>query len=648
MFTGKIASFLRVNRRKGGGKNIIGDGDIGSGTITIDSIDRDTAGSAGGAHVTVFGTGMHVVTTAAIGPTNAQVVATSVGSVEMIVPPMTPNATPYNISLNGGAAVLNQALTILPSPTTTFAAADFEDGTFGGWTASGGITIQTIDGKKYAKCTNTYDGDPNHLNASTSQLRKLHTDNPARNEANGKYTRWYILLDGAALSAVVNDTVVGGQYKLYLYRDTTGSGGKHGFVFGIGTQFRGLEFAIFMDWNNIPVGGVQLDGSPFFGGDTGFFPAAQQRVEIQLWEKHDGTTGYGKLWINGRRLVSWTQPDGQDGDFLCDPSTTFDYETRIGIPYAEKIDGVGSVYVGNPVCANGFIDPETPIGSSTILFEDDFATGLNKTQLGPDAIWQWGATPQGSAWVDVVSNFSHLGATGKCVRCSFRTNDDSGAHEAWSQLALRIGEWRSEYWITWWTYFPAGGEVIQSIIQPEYIHRKRWNDAAQDYISPANNKYLALYEGYGSPDYPLHLLQSWSEAQPAHTTEITMIPTYDTPGSVTINDWERNCRMPKMEPGGKGQWIKNEFHAKLATALGVADGLYQYYLDGVLKCERTGINNFHPAPAINKFKYLYLMGYANSGFPPTSIPDIAVPPNADVTVTFSYISGVKVSTGRLP
>lgn len=377
----KVVGWMKTHLRVGlsaptvKATTVSGAGAVGSLTVStgtaatsITSLSRDTASSAGGASIVATGTGMSGVTALTVNGTGATVTATTATTVTFTVPALAVGG-PYTVA--SGAASLASALTILPAPTTIFADADFEDGTDGTWSSSASASVSTdaaYAGTKASKSVTAYDGVPTNTNVHTSQLVKSHGNNPARAEANGVYTRWYLMLPQSTIDGAANGTTGLGQIKLHLYRNVDNTPDvtrKHGIVLVTGSQARGNQLGIFRDWNNGNVSGTQVDGDAFTDGSTGLVFVDGVWNEIQLWHYNDGALGYAKLWVNGKKLVDISHIDIVGGTSLGGSPTggtggalaTASYESRIAIAYTENSDGPLTVYVDKARCANGYIDP---------------------------------------------------------------------------------------------------------------------------------------------------------------------------------------------------------------------------------------------------------------------------------------------------
>jgi hypothetical protein len=92
-----------------------------------------------------------------------------------------------------------------------------------------------------------------------------------------------------------------------------------------------------------------------------------------------------------------------------------------------------------------------------------------------------------------------------------------------------------------------------------------------------------------------------------------------------------SVKVPWETDAYRGRWIKLELHSKAATAPGSADGVLQYYRDGLPVVDIRNVNGYQTLGS-NVWKVGYLLGWANSGFTDT---------------TYAYLSNIVFSTTRL-
>ena len=253
----------------------------------------------------------------------------------------------------------------------------------------------------------------------------------------------------------------------------------------------------------------------------------------------------------------------------------------------------------------------TTLSDGTILFADDFSSGnLSKTANG----WSWMGT-----WVDVVSGFSKDGNVGHAARFTFKATPGTlDTDDAWAELRFKIGtpDLR-DLWVTYWLYYPNGLESTSR--GPRFVHR----------VSPGsnNNKFFMLFENY-STGYLSYGAHTWPDGT-AGDGYLTPNARIDTTG-VVKHLWQ--YKVPWEADAYRGRWLKIEIHGKAASGPGMADGVLQYYRDGVAVIDAQNLTSWQNLGQ-NVWKEGYLLGWANSGFS---------------ELTYAYISNVTFSTSRLP
>jgi hypothetical protein len=316
---------------------------------TLTGVSRDTGSAAGGAVVTLTGTGFSGIPIVKFGTTYASAV-TVINSTTLTC--TVPAHTTGTVDVTVEGQTLSNAFTYLPAATTTFATSDFESGVLTPFTAdlggTGAVTVDTtyaLSGTKSVKCA---------IPSGTSGIAQLLNDyngntNPALDEANGVYHRWYVLIPA---STVTNVSGSGEQLKLHLCRvGGTQTAGTKGWVMpGVGNAFASSpssEVVLVQDW-----------GTSTVHHTTTPIPNAEW-TEIQVWYKRSGGVGQAKVWLNGK-LSYDTATDGGDPNLntanLGNDDTTSIYKFQCGIPFAQ-MSGPVNVWVDNIKIANGYIDP---------------------------------------------------------------------------------------------------------------------------------------------------------------------------------------------------------------------------------------------------------------------------------------------------
>jgi len=235
---------------------------------------------------------------------------------------------------NGVPATLTNGFTYWPAPTTTYAATDFEGGTipspFDPGGCAGTSTAQAHRGTYSALCQAN----------SSAAIAGVTYNAPQSVMTNGDfYVRWYFLMPAATLASTANT----GQIKLYLSRQTTGSGQPGWFMLGEGSEFNSSNnsFASRID-----------DGVVIVATGPVITPGVWHEVEV--YQHRDATTqlGTSRVWFDGQLQGSATSANMGSSD------PTAIYWTRMGLTYTQNAASYPlQVYVDDVVIANGFIDP---------------------------------------------------------------------------------------------------------------------------------------------------------------------------------------------------------------------------------------------------------------------------------------------------
>jgi hypothetical protein len=252
----------------------------------------------------------------------------------------------------------------------------------------------------------------------------------------------------------------------------------------------------------------------------------------------------------------------------------------------------------------------TTSDAGSILFSDDFSSGnLSKSSNG----WSWAPV-----WVDVVSGFSKDGNVGHAARFTFKgTPGTLDTDDAWAELRFKIGTAHlKDLWVTYWIYYPSGQESVDR--GPRFVHR----------ASPGsnNNKFFMLFDQYttGYLSYGAH---TWNDGT---TGNGYLMPNARIDSSGVVKHFSA-VKIPWEIDADRGRWVKVEIHSLAASGPGAADGVIQYFRDGVMVVDLQNLTTWQNL-GDNTFKEGYLLGWANSGFTET---------------TFAYISNVTFSTARL-
>ena len=249
-----------------------------------------------------------------------------------------------------------------------------------------------------------------------------------------------------------------------------------------------------------------------------------------------------------------------------------------------------------------------------ILFQDNFDNSpdwqshqtVNKSVYPDGYDISWGQSradkcttlcpPQGwtsyraasSHWTDdrrkdtyILSTEGARGGSGKGITYNVEV---SGYFGTWSGGSLDI--WLGEagykelyvrYYIkfgsSWkWTNSTQTSHLMQKLIRISTFNDNIWETDVnpQQYGSQGLNWPVWLAEVYYNKSYPPAQLSS----------QVRQAPDYNILD--TVND--SNALIPT-----DGQWHSYEFHVKMNSAPDVADGIWGFYIDGVLKSEKNDI-----------------------------------------------------------
>jgi len=306
-----------------------------TGIATLTGISRSVGSTAGGLVVQLTGSGLAAGDAVTFGSAPATgVTLLNATTLQATVPPG--SAGPVNVTVvhNGTPATLTNGFTYWPAPTTTYASTDFEGGTipspFDPGGCAGASTAQAHRGTYSALCQATSSGAIAGVTYNAPQSVMISGD---------FYVRWYILIPAATLTSTAHN----GQIKLYLSRQTTGSGQPGWLMLGEGSEFNSsnnsLESVIDDGIINIVLGPTITPGVWH---------------EIEIYQHRDLTTSLGtsRVWFDGKLQGSATSAN------MGSNNTTAIYWTRVGLVYTQNAASYPlQVYVDDIVVANGFIDP---------------------------------------------------------------------------------------------------------------------------------------------------------------------------------------------------------------------------------------------------------------------------------------------------
>lgn len=241
------------------------------------------------------------------------------------------------------------------------------------------------------------------------------------------------------------------------------------------------------------------------------------------------------------------------------------------------------------------VGPVTPQGASvTPLFADSFDTGTRAAKQNGAGWKQTGASRIATAQAYDGTHAMEFTYPATPLGAGFREE------ERFEVPQLR------DVWIRFFFYLPGN-----------FVHRAS---------SPSNNKFLRLWgddPNYGNNNPKVGLSFD-------HVSGRSDLYIQWGDGTRTINGQEGNpawCWLDAFSASRRGQWHEFLAHAKLSSAAGVADGVFECWMFGEHKT--TGPTVLWGSNADNYFATGYMMGHSNSGY--------------DVTTTF-YIDRFRVYT----
>lgn len=312
-----------------------------SNSITVTQVlalSRDAGSASGGAVLRISGNGFGAGDAVSFGGTPATGISLiDAFTIQATAPAGTVGTVGVSVVHNGNTATLPNAFEYLPVATTTFFRSDFEGATSLNPFFNDGdsVTISrdvAYSGTQSVKATRTTTGTAGLAFSFSSPL------NPALSEPNGIYMRWYMYIPTASVNNVQGPF---GQIKTMLFRMSTGSGQPGYLMCGIGSGFRSLRYACFVDY------GIKT----FPGYVTSSTLGDGVWLEIQTWNARSNGTGRARMWINGKQVFDVSDVD------LGSSVATDRYIAHLGLAYVEAQTGPVSVYLDNVAGANGYIDP---------------------------------------------------------------------------------------------------------------------------------------------------------------------------------------------------------------------------------------------------------------------------------------------------
>lgn len=171
------------------------------------------------------------------------------------------------------------------------------------------------------------------------------------------------------------------------------------------------------------------------------------------------------------------------------------------------------------------------------------------------------------------------------------------------QINLSLGRECNELWVEWRYFCPSN-----------YVHR--------DNTGPDNNKYvIAWKEPYSSGTHQVGCELERGTAPVDSIIRPLMRFSQDQSGALAGNYTriEPGVNTPLVGSSGPvvaGTWNTMRWYTRKASALGVADGIWRMWINGVMIQEFTGLHmgSSNPAEFAGGLDALYILGAANSGY----------------------------------
>jgi hypothetical protein len=224
------------------------------------------------------------------------------------------------------------------------------------------------------------------------------------------------------------------------------------------------------------------------------------------------------------------------------------------------------------------------------LFQDGFETGDHSHSENG---FTWGNRVRSNVKTE-ADGFPVYSGT---YSMKLRYPANSEGKDPWAEQRFNMGGVLNEVWIEYVIRFPS-----------DYTHAGgEWGN---------NNKFFVLWD---PGNYP-----GGSEGQISYFLETRANGSGGSHLLFCHQDQDyrggcggalaRNTAAQNFLTGGDlGTWITLRMHAKVASAEGVNDGLFEMWKNGVKIFDFSGLEWFDPD--INGFQKGYIMGWANSGFP---------------------------------
>ncbi len=345
---------------------------VANGNPVLSSLSRDGGSAAGGATVTLTGSGFGADAVVKFaGASSTSVTVVSANTLNVVVPagtatnPVFPTAVAVTVTSGGVTATLANSWTYWPAPTNVLGKVDFESGING----TGGLGPSWGNLALNAGSSLTVTTEQAHSGTySLKQTAGLTGDNSTAYGGGwtqsdivggtGRWHRWYVYFPAATLANVAGH----GQIKLFLSRDAT----NNFTVLGTGPEFRdpAQDGANVLAVNNDNLN-IHINDASAGGGHYGVEPTITAGVwhEVQVYEYRDPVLGIGytKVWWDGKKIADSNNINPTNVSYLTgmgDNNPALNRGAQFGLVYTQDALSYPLVmYLDDITVANGYIDP---------------------------------------------------------------------------------------------------------------------------------------------------------------------------------------------------------------------------------------------------------------------------------------------------
>lgn len=230
------------------------------------------------------------------------------------------------------------------------------------------------------------------------------------------------------------------------------------------------------------------------------------------------------------------------------------------------------------------------IANSAIFFSDGFETGdFTHEDSTSGAKWT-GRNTGTNDTMTVSSDMAHSGTYS--AKFHFDGNTDL-ADDAFSELRYSLGSGRTDWYLSYYIYFPSGFDVRDATGSDNNKIADIWGVDYQD----SDVKFNVEMERDQSVGFKLKRNTTW----PYETLQCSGV----------INAGPDQPRFT-FTSSYFGRWVHLEYHYKLDN--GTGNGQAQFFVDGDLKISMDDLSYIDAPCSPGYMLYGYLMGWANSGY----------------------------------